>query len=717
MLICNDEVETKLSFLLKMVDFSGKGLINMWELEMLMRACGRSYAKCKDIEEPPEDWYRETLKAAFIDEGVQLTPKNDAKVQVLAHWLAGDPALSPLIDTSGENYGFLNIEKLREVQEELLCELAEVEAELESRGAEAYRIDPGEAGGEAWEKSNLFMVGLDYMKRLVFKEWRSSFNGMCREVEERCKAYSKAASRIEAQEEPNISIFQGTVDIGKVPSSKLRVDISSINKNKPKASEAPASPSSTTDPTKGWWESGNDQYEDEFTEYEGLVAAPEGAVAYFSVEVQCREGTHIDDLNRLVELMKVVLDSDTVARLTEGVFFACNVTRVTSVEKCIRLVFYSKWNGFTWLSDQLKEMVSTGIQKVECSIDAVATPRDMYLNSKKYLDYRNRLKEDGYLTPWAKEILQLIFKRFDSDNDNALNQVEMQRLLEALKNDGSHIAFKNSAEFIDILEEGNWATDDTGNLSYPAFEGAYAAVQCNDLGSDMKALGIGGAGDSLSMRIRWQIEMLNDIFRAFDRLWTNGRWSDGFVKYGTHFLSFFKKANMRFKFLSFYDLFKHNSCPVQLRTPGLFALLVLDFRAALGREYWRAQEAAEKQGEEEQAARALVEEAEMIAAELIVEVFDDKKNKKKDRKHGATSPSEGKPVEDLLNKPQPPPQADSSSVPEEPKIPNDRRTYAELTRALPRLGSLLSVEVGDASIAIRGDVKGCDLSFIWGERM
>ncbi len=61
-LICNDNVEAKLAFLLKLIDYSGKDNINMWELEILLRACGRSYACVKGIEDPPERWYEETCK-------------------------------------------------------------------------------------------------------------------------------------------------------------------------------------------------------------------------------------------------------------------------------------------------------------------------------------------------------------------------------------------------------------------------------------------------------------------------------------------------------------------------------------------------------------------------------------------------------------------------------------------------------------------------------
>jgi hypothetical protein len=83
-LICNDDVEVtfninlcilsllaneiinmqqaKLAFLVKMIDFSGKDNINMWELEMLLRGCGRSFALVKGVEDPPEGWYKDICK-------------------------------------------------------------------------------------------------------------------------------------------------------------------------------------------------------------------------------------------------------------------------------------------------------------------------------------------------------------------------------------------------------------------------------------------------------------------------------------------------------------------------------------------------------------------------------------------------------------------------------------------------------------------------------
>ena len=62
--VCNDHVismylQRKVSFLLKLVDFSGRGLLNMWELQMLLRACGRSYAFVKEIPPPADDWFIE----------------------------------------------------------------------------------------------------------------------------------------------------------------------------------------------------------------------------------------------------------------------------------------------------------------------------------------------------------------------------------------------------------------------------------------------------------------------------------------------------------------------------------------------------------------------------------------------------------------------------------------------------------------------------------
>ena len=103
---------------------------------------------------------------------------------------------------------------------------------------------------------------------------------------------------------------------------------------------------------------------------------------------------------------------------------------------------------FGGISEAIGVDILDCIQCVNVTADIGVDPKEIYIRSQDFVNFKQKLKSDGFFTQWAKDLMHYIFDLYDEDKDGKLNKLEMQRLLKCLQGKKKHYAFESDAEVI-----------------------------------------------------------------------------------------------------------------------------------------------------------------------------------------------------------------------------------------------------------------------------
>ena len=269
---------------------------------------------------------------------------------------------------------------------------------------------------------------------------------------------------------------------------------------------------------------------------------------------------------------------------------------------------FSRWFG----CDIAAALLAVKSARAVVRVDACSSPHHMR-QLGRWLAYNVLAPEavrgppEGEIAPETMDsgaprggIAFSIFKRFDRDQDGALDFVEINELQRAVNGR----AFKSEAAYFEALREEALETDSSGNITFAGFQRAYgfaeeAAQSCavehghgggnrdntmrRSLGEDILRLGLGSVVDTLAADMHFSADIDETAAVEIGKNLQDGMWNDAAAKSVAILLRHARRAHASFAFdsLTQFLMFLWTSVsentafaatiPTFMRLPGLIA--------------------------------------------------------------------------------------------------------------------------------------------------